>query len=123
MFTYLSQEERVPVGSSLAADSNHGGRGGERTISVVWATIRRLKPALDRAGKAVARAGTGCIVFDWQWADAPAVPRLRGSEHGRTGVGSRRVQQELRPVAEWRYRRKVLRTGIETGTLQRPVVG
>jgi hypothetical protein len=58
MFSYVSPEERVPADHPLRPIRTIGGRGLERTVPIVRATIRGLGSSLDRAGEAVARAAT-----------------------------------------------------------------
>ncbi len=105
MFSYVSPEERVPARPSIAADPADGRCRAEVTVTGVRSDLCHVRASVDCAGEAAAGVAAADVVHGSQRADAdgaagiqPAVPLVRGPEHGRAGVGADGVQQESGPA-------------------------
>ena len=120
MFSYVSLEERVPAGPSVARDSPDHRSGAGAAVAALRRAVREFRPAVDSAGEAAAGAAAAGAVHDSQRAAAdgatglqPAVSLVRGPRHGRRGVVADDVYQESRSAARRRHRRGVLRGGVD----------
>src|ERR1039457_4555142 len=87
----------------------------EGIATTVQQAVRQDGATVDRAREVVASAPAASPVLGAQRANVdgrtqlqPAVPLVRGLEHGRLRLGRDRVHQEPRAVARWGHCRSLL---------------
>src|SRR5882672_3318172 len=111
MFSYVAPEARVPKDHPLRAIRSMTDQGLARVVTAVREDLLRGRPSLDPARTAAACAFVAGSVHGAERASSdggaelqPAVPVVRGLEHGRAGLGRHGVQQEPRTASRWRHR-------------------
>ena len=84
MFSYVSLEDRVPAGPPVARDSpNHRPRA-RAPLAAVRQRVCEVRPAVDSAGEAVARAAAPGAVYDSQRAPVDRAYRLQPADFRRS---------------------------------------
>src|ERR1019366_4808505 len=123
VFSYVSPEQRVPQHHPLRRLRVMTDEGVKRAAATIPQAVRENRAAVDRAGEVVASASAASAVLGAQRTAVdgtarlqPAVPLVRGLEHGRRHLGCDRVHQEPRAPARWGHCRGFLPSRAAAGT-------